>query len=551
MKRCLKPSLVGLLLSGTLYCGNLWATQPDLVLMITVDQLRGDFARRMEDRLAPDGFRYLLEHGTVYLNAHHTHLLTSTAAGHATLMTGANTPRHGIAGNDWFDLSTRRAMYNTEDRDHPILGESDLPGEGRSPRNLLSPTIGDQLVASSDGKSRIFSASLKDRGAIIPAGQSGKAFWYSKTTGKFVTSSYYYPEYPEWVVRWNNAGHADQYRDQNWELLLDRDRYIFIDRDDRWYEKPEGLLGRTFPHPLGNPDSKAFYSSLRSTPMADQLLLSFVKEWIEAENIGSEGQTDLLAVSFSATDYVGHDFGPNSLEAEDNLLRLDRTLQELFRFLDQQVGLDRTLVVLASDHGVAPAPERMARLGTEAQRHYPVQFMQRANTFLRTRFGIDSDLAIAFFKPGVYLDTREMEALGLDPVEVERALATEFMQMPGFTAAYSRSDLLAGILPDTDRVNMAARSIHPNRSGHVILVQDPFWYLGSEPDDNAATHGSPYAYDTHIPIMMAGPGINQKRIFAPVEARDLARTVCKYLGIAPLSNATGQLLPGLVSAETD
>lgn len=545
MKRCFKLSLVGLLLIGILYCGNLWATQPDLVLMITVDQLRGDFARRIEDRLAPNGFRYLFEHGTVYLNAHYSHLLTSTAVGHAALMTGANTPQHGMAGNEWFDLSTGRAMYNTEDRDHPMLGEPEIPSEGRSPRNLLSPTIADQLVASSEGKSRIFSASLKDRGAIIPAGQSGKAFWYSKTTGKFVTSSYYYPEYPEWVVRWNNAGHADQYMDQNWELLLERDRYVFHDRDDRWFEKPEGLLGRTFPHPLGNPDSKAFYSSLRSTPMADQLLLSFVKEWIEAENIGSEGQTDLLAVSFSATDYVGHDFGPNSLEAEDNLLRLDRTLQELFRFLERRVGLDRTLVVLASDHGVAPAPERMARLGTEAQRLHPVQFMQRANASLRARFEIDSDLAIAFFKPGIYLDDSRLEALGLDLVDVERALAAEFIQMPGFSAAYSRSDLLAGRLPDTDRVNMVAQSIHSNRSGHVILVQDPFWFLSSEPEDNAATHGSPYAYDTHIPVMIAGPGIIRQRVIARVDPRGLAPTVCKYLGITSPSDATGQILPGL------
>lgn len=545
MKRCFKLSLVGLLLIGILYCGNLWATQPDLVLMITVDQLRGDFARRIEDRLAPNGFRYLFEHGTVYLNAHYSHLLTSTAVGHAALMTGANTPQHGMAGNEWFDLSTGRAMYNTEDRDHPMLGEPEIPSEGRSPRNLLSPTIADQLVASSEGKSRIFSASLKDRGAIIPAGQSGKAFWYSKTTGKFVTSSYYYPEYPEWVVRWNNAGHADQYMDQNWELLLERDRYVFHDRDDRWFEKPEGLLGRTFPHPLGNPDSKAFYSSLRSTPMADQLLLSFVKEWIEAENIGSEGQTDLLAVSFSATDYVGHDFGPNSLEAEDNLIRLDRTLQELFRFLERRVGLDRTLVVLASDHGVAPAPERMARLGTEAQRLHPVQFMQRANASLRARFEIDSDLAIAFFKPGIYLDDSRLEALGLDLVDVERALAAEFIQMPGFSAAYSRSDLLAGRLPDTDRVNMVAQSIHSNRSGHVILVQDPFWFLSSEPEDNAATHGSPYAYDTHIPVMIAGPGIIRQRVIARVDPRGLAPTVCKYLGITSPSDATGQILPGL------
>lgn len=551
MKRCFKLSLVGLLLNVFMFCSNLWAIHPDLVLMITVDQLRGDFARRIEGRLSPAGFRYLLDNGTVYLNARYSHLLTSTAAGHATLMTGANTPQHGMAGNEWFDLATRREMYNSQDSNHPILDEPAEPGEGRSPRNLLSPTIADQLTAASNGGSRIFSASLKDRGAIIPAGQSGKAFWYSKTTGKFVTSSYYYPEYPGWVVRWNDAGHADQYRNQSWDLLLDRGRYVFRDRDERWFEKPEGLLGTTFPHPLGNPDSEVFYSSLRSTPMADQLLLSFVKAWIEAENIGGTGQTDLLAVSFSATDYVGHDFGPDSLEAEDNLLRLDRTLQELFRFLDQRVGLDRTLVVLASDHGIAPAPERMARLGTPARRHHPIKFMQRANTFLRTRFRIDSDLAIAFFKPGVYLDVKEIEALGLDLVEVERALAAEFMQMPGFTVAYSRSDLLAGSVPDTFHAKMAAHSIHPTRSGHVIIAQDPFWYLASEPEANAATHGSPYAYDTHIPIMIAGPGIRQQRVVAPVEARDLARTVCKYLDIAPPSDATGQLLPGLDSPEPD
>jgi predicted AlkP superfamily pyrophosphatase or phosphodiesterase len=545
MKRCLKLRLAGLLLSGFVYFGNLWATQPDLVLMITVDQLRGDFARRIEGRLAPAGFRYLLEHGTVYLNAHYTHLLTSTAAGHATLMTGANTPQHGMAGNEWFDLASRRSMYNTEDRYHPVLGEPGMPSEGRSPRNLLSPTIADELVASSTGKSRIFSASGKDRGAIIPAGQSGKAFWYSDTLGKFVTSSYYYPEYPEWVVRWNDAGHAERYRDQSWELLLDKDHYVFRDRDDRWFEKPEALLGRTFPHPLGNPDSEAFYSSLRATPMADQLLLSFVKAWIAAENIGGEGQTDMLAVSFSATDYIGHDFGPNSLEAEDNLLRLDRTLQELFRFVDERVGLDRTLVVLASDHGVAPAPERMARLGTEAQRHYPLQFMQRANTFLRARFKINSDLAIAFFKPGVYLDVKEIEALGLDPAEVERALAAEFMQMPGFSVAYSRSDLLAGSVPGTAQANMAAHSVHPARSGHVIVVQDPFWFLSGDPEDNTATHGSPYAYDTHIPVMIAGPGISRRRVIEQVESRDLAPTVCKYLGITGPSDATGQILPGL------
>jgi predicted AlkP superfamily pyrophosphatase or phosphodiesterase len=545
MKLCFKLILPLLIIFPVVCCESLLAKQPRLVLMITIDQLRGDMPWRVEQRFAPAGFRYFFEHGTVYINAHYEHLVTTTAAGHATLATGSYTPQHGIAANDWYDVLSRQTVYNTEDRQHPVLGVKAEPNEGRSPRNLTSSTVGDELVTASAGKSRVFSVSIKDRAAIIPGGKLGKAFWYSKPTGKFVSSSYYYAEYPQWVTRWNAADHAGDFRDKSWELLQDRNSYVFLDQDDRWFEKPAGKLGRTFPHPLANPDDEAFYSALRSTPMGDQLTLSFLKAMVTAEKVGSKGHTDMLAVSFSATDYIGHDFGPNSLEAEDNLLQLDQTLQELLRFIDDEVGLENTLIALSSDHGVAPAPEDMALLGIAAERLQPRQFMRQINDALRTRFKLDSDLALAFLKPGIYLDEPTIEALGLDLAQVEQAVVTEIMTIPGFSMAFSRSELLNGTVPDTYQARLAAHSIHPVRSGNVILIQDPYWFLSSDPDGDAATHGSPYNYDTHVPIMIAGPGIGSDRLNHRVSPRDLAPTVSAYLGIPAPSGATGTPLPGL------
>jgi len=549
MKPRFNLTLALLFLHAVIHCGPLLAKQPNLVLMITIDQLRGDMPWRVEERFSPGGFRYFFDQGTVYVNAHFEHLVTTTAAGHATLVTGANTPGHGIAANEWYDTLSHQPVYNTEDHEHPVIGVKAPANEGRSPRNLASSTFGDELVSASAGKSRVFSISIKDRGAIIPGGQLGKAFWYSKTTGEFVTSTYYYPQYPPWVTRWNAADHANQYRDKSWTLLQDRETYIFRDQDDRSFEKPDGSLGRTFPHALANPDDKVFFSALRSTPMGDQLTLSFLKALVTAESLGSKGHADILAVSFSATDYIGHDFGPNSLEAEDNLLQLDQTLQELLGFIDAEVGLENTLAVLSSDHGVAPAPEQMALLGLTAKRHQPQQFMAQANAALRARFNTHSDLAVAFLKPGIYLDEPEIESLGLDLAEVERALAAEILKVPGFSMAFSRSDLLAGVLPDTYRTRLAANSIHPVRSGNVILVQDPFWFLSSEPEGDAATHGSPYNYDTHVPIMLAGPGIGNNRSNRKVLIRDLAPTISAYLGIPAPSGASGTLLPGLLDPD--
>lgn len=507
----------------------------DLVVLVVVDQLRGDMPWRFRERFGDGGFRYLMEQGTSFSNAQYQHANTLTASGHATLATGGNTPQHGLAANDWFDAAQGRVVYCMEDPEHPELGGS----AGRSPRNLTSSTFGDELVLASGGKSRVFSVSLKDRSAIILGGHLGKAYWYAASSGRFVSSNYYHDALPEWVAAWNAARPAERYAAEPWRLLQDPAAYVFSGQDGRSHARPAGTLGRSFPHPLANPDPATYYTSLKETPMADQLTLAFVRALVAAEQPGRQGSTDVLAISFSATDYVGHAFGPDSLEAEDNLLRLDRTLAELFRLLDDAVGLQRTLVVLTSDHGTAPIPEYVAERGFDAGRHDPQRFMRQVNRGLRARLGIDQDLALAFQVPGIYLDLAAVARLGLEVAVVERAVAEEIVGLPGFALAFTRGDLLAGRHPASPEAARVVAAFHPQRSGNVIVVPDPYWYLDQEPFGNAAMHGTHYRYDTHVPLMFAGPGIGRDLVHREVAPRDLAPTLSAYLGIAPPSGSVG------------
>ncbi|PQP33092.1 hypothetical protein C6A36_01050 [Desulfobacteraceae bacterium SEEP-SAG10] len=250
--------------------------KPKLILQITIDQMRGDFPMRYKDRLGEDGFRYLMEKGTWYIDAHYQHANTETAVGHATLATGADPSRHGIVANDWIDQKSGAFVYNTEDERHHIIGREPKAHEGVSPHNLLSSTFSDELLVHNGGRSRAFSVSVKDRGAILPGGHAGKAFWFSKSSGHFVTSTYYYNDYPAWVKQWNAAKPADAFKGKSWDLLKDRATYVHGQMDDRPYEADLKPLGRVFPHSLGE-DSKYFYLLLTLTPIGDMLTLDFAK----------------------------------------------------------------------------------------------------------------------------------------------------------------------------------------------------------------------------------------------------------------------------------
>lgn len=522
--------------------------KPKLVLQITVDQFRGDLPTRFLERLGEGGLRYLLEDGTHYANAHYRHANTETAVGHATLFTGADPSRHGLIGNNWIDPLTGESVYNTEDKRFHLVGKDSKPHEGVSPHNLLSSTIGDELVISNAGQSRVFSVSVKDRGAIIPGGHTGKAFWYSKSSGKFVTSTYYYDAYPKWVENWNNEKHADKYRGKSWELLNDQSTYIAKDIDDRPYEANLKPLGRIFPHHYG--DDKYLYLRLSLTPAGDELTLNFAKTLIENEKVGQGENTDFLAVSFSSTDYVGHLFGPSSLESEDNLLRLDRNLAELFKFIDKKVGLDNTLIVLSSDHGAPEAPEYIEENGMETGRFDFTFFRDEGplNKVLLERFGRD-DLIQIHSHPYLYLNLKAIAESKLNINEVENFIVTEAMKIPGIIYAQTRNQLMSGNISNSPLQVQIRRNFHPQRSGNIHLIQDQYWFLHSTDEAQkmglegiAAIHGSPWTYDTYVPIFFAGNGIPAQTIHRRVSPTDIAPTISNYLHIKFPSGSIGNPL---------
>ena len=521
-----------------------------LVVQITVDQLRGDFVERFGDRFGKGGFRYFLDNGVHYTNAHYTHANTETAPGHATLATGAPPAYHGIVGNEWIDKKSGKPVYSTSDDRHHVLGDAQRAGKGGSPRNLKGSTFSDELVMNNAGESRAFSVSIKDRGAILAGGHVGKAFWFSVRQGTFVTSSYYYAAYPQWVADWRALRLADEYRGQDWELVLDRSSYAARDTDDRPFESSPVGLGTTFPHRLDADTTDEFYRMLRLTPMGDELTLKFVKTLIDAEEIGQGDAVDYLQISFSSPDNAGHFFGPASLEYEDAVLRLDGVLEELFRHVNKKVGLYRTLILLSSDHGGPEVPEHVAEFGIDAGR-FPLDRFQDGEPLaesLKARFG-RADLVAAHQHPYLYLNLDAIEELGVEVAEVERFVADKMMDIPGIALAVPSADMTAGLVPDMPLHQSIYRNFDPERSGNVHIVQDQYWFLHSKAsitklgiDTLPAVHGSPWRYDTYVPIMFVGPGISRRTVNRRVGPQDVAPTLSAWFGIKPPSGSIGEPL---------
>ncbi len=525
--------------------------KPKLILQITVDGLRGDLPMRFKDRLGKGGFRYLLERGAHYRNAHYGHSNTETVVGHTSLATGTYPSRHGMVANVWFDRKQGKLIYNLEDDKFPILGTKPKTSveidptqkvskvQGRSPRSILASTFSDELVVSNGGQSRAFAVSVKDRGAVSLGGHAGKAFWYSKKTGEFVTSEYYYKDYPQWVKAWNARRAADAYKGKSWKLLNDKSTYVFGAADDRPWETDVEGYGRTFPHRFG--DGKYFYTFLTFSPVGDALTLDFAKTLVEAEKLGQGKVTDYLSISFSSTDYVGHVFSPSSLETEDNLLRLDRTLAELFKFVDDKVGLDNTLIVLSADHGAPEAPEYMASLGMKTGRISPKRIdTKTVFDSLKKQFGVGKELIKLYYHPYIYLDLELIKSKRLDQAKVERALAKELMKVPGIAMAVASSDLVSGNLPDLPVIQQIRRNFHRNRSGDIYMVQEQYWWMYTTEDPpTAAMHGSPWAYDTYVPVFFAGGGVTAQTIYRRMSPYDIAATLSARLGIKPPSGSVG------------
>jgi predicted AlkP superfamily pyrophosphatase or phosphodiesterase len=506
-------------------------TEIRLVLTVVVDMLRADIVSRLKDRFGKGGFRYLMEKGIWYKNARYRHCTTLTAVGHATLFTGAVPAEHGILGNYWYDHNKGKN------------GGEVSSVEGQTPRQLTSTTIGDELVLATGKRSRVFGVSLKDRGAILPSGYLGKAFWYNRENGTFRTNPDFYKGTPDWCEEWNALKKADEYRNKKWELLHDKNTYIYGNSDDREVEyQYNQVRGAVFPHSLSNFKGDSFYKQICVTPFGDELTLDFLFHLVDAEKVGKGDSTDMLSVSFSVTDVIGHCYGPNSLEYEDNVLRVDALLAKLFAFIDSRVGLDKTLIVFASDHGVDLIPEYRVELGMKAGRVIPGDMEMLIENALQTRYKTNRKFFICFRNPSVYLDTRVISDLKLDIREVESVAVEALMKMPGIAFAVSRSDLMEGKYRSLSAVKRLEAAFHPKRSGNVLIVQEPFYFMYHIITADSAMHGAPYSYDNHVPLFFSGPGIKHGTVYRAVNPSDIAPTIALKLGIEEPSGCSGKPL---------
>jgi predicted AlkP superfamily pyrophosphatase or phosphodiesterase len=541
--------------------------RPKLILQITVDQLRGDLISRELDRMDKRGFRYLLENGVVFSDAHHAHANTETIVGHATLATGAHPAAHGMIGNVWFDRKLGRLVYNIEDPDYPIItvgagvdksGEIDptqrlAKTDGRSPRAIMTSTFSDELAIHYGKASRIFSVSVKDRGAVSMGGHAGKAFWFSKTTGQFITSKFYYKKLPYWVAKWNARRLPFTYAGKSWNLLFDRATYRNADLDDMPYETNLPGFGRVFPHAYGPADGKLFTTLLTTSPAGDALTVSFAKALIDGERLGQDDVPDYLSISLSSTDYVGHLFGPSSLEMEDQILRLDRKITDLLSFVDERVGIDNTLIVLSADHGAADPPGYLQRYGITAAYINPKEWNTTPGLArVKKRFGLGKELIKSYFHPYIYLDEKAVSNASVPQVDIEREVAKEVMKLPGVALAVSSTALATGGYAETPLMRSILNNFNPSRSGDVFVVFEPHSFINNfDGLTVAAHHGSPWNYDTYVPLIFAGNGLDGRLVSRRVETVDLAPTLAAMLGTKPPSGSVGKPLTEVIDASNE
>ena len=533
--------------------------KPKLILQITVDQLRGDLPDKFMKHMGNGGFRWLKENGVWYKNAHYNHSNTETVVGHTTLATGANPSIHGMVSNVWYDRSKKRLVYNIEDKRYHILSKNAdiddstevdssqaLAGtDGRSPANILVSTFSDELSLYTNDKSKIFAVSVKDRGAVTLAGHNGKAFWFSKTSGEFITSSFYYDTYPTWVKKFNDQKLAERYLDKSWTLMYDKSKYMFGNSDDNPWEEDYANFGRVFPHEYKGKDNKYFNYFLTFSPVGDELTLDFAKAIIDNEKMGQNDVTDYLAISFSSTDYVGHIFGPSSLEAEDNMLRLDKTLASLFKYVDEKVGLDNTLIVLSADHGAPESPGYLAKLGIEAKWIAPMKWNKKPSLErLKKRFGLGKDLIESFFPPYLYLNHKVINEKGLNLAEAQKALAKEIMDIDGIALAVTSTEMSNNTLPNTYLYNAALRNYNAKRSGDILILFEPHCFA-NDMDGGAimaSNHGGPWSYDTFVPVIFAGYGLKGTQIFKRIRPNDIAPTLSAIINAKAPSGSSGEIL---------
>ncbi len=516
------------------------APPPKLVVFLVVDGLPMRQVMGYRDQLAPDGLARFLDRGAWFSDAHYPYAFTVTAAGHATMLTGATPSRTGIIGNEWRDIRTGDAVYNTGDTAYTYIGHKTNALDGTSPRNLKAETVGDVLRRVKPA-SKVIGISGKDRGAILPAGHTGTAYMYMGQTGQFASTSYYMKEHPAWVKAYNDARPADRYFKTEWKPLLPEAAYARSVPDSQpWFGARGGKLPMLMGVAADDKPGPAYYNALLRSPFADALALEFARAAIAGEQLGRDEAPDILSVSLSGHDYVNHAWSAESRISHDHLLQLDRLLEVFFRDLDATVGRDNYVAVLTADHGFMPAVEVVQSRGQTAGRASGTQLLGRVNAAVEKELGVPK--AVRFISAsGLALDRLAITAAGKDFDAVAEAVRRHVTTEPFIATAYTRRELESNSRAGAPYFDAMRRSWHKALSADVQMVLAPHWMFGSS--TSIATHGSPHPYDTHVPILFWGPKwVAPGERKARAEVVDIAPTLSGLLGVPVPSQSEGRAL---------
>ncbi|OWP83650.1 alkaline phosphatase [Flavobacterium davisii] len=502
---------------------NAEVKRPKLVVGIVVDQMKMEYLNRFYSDFSEGGFKRLLRDGFTYHNMHYNYMPTFTGPGHASIYTGTTPAIHGIVGNEWFNKATGKNLYCTDDPEVSTVGDGTEQEGKMSPKILQASTITDELKLSTNFKGKVIGVSVKDRGAILPAGHFADwAFWFSKT-GNFISSTFYGKSLPTWVTQFNNEKNYEKYVNQNWDLLKDKTTYNESLPDDNPYEGKLNKKQAFFPYSLSELTKPGDVGILRTTPFGNDFLADFTQKTIENEQLGKDEDTDFLTVSFSATDYIGHMYGPRSIELQDTYLRLDQTLASFLHYLDLNVGKDNYLLFLTADHAGA---ENVMHLKDNC---YDVEDTNEKNIehaiaeFTKTQFG--ENLLLLYDSFNVFLDKAKIKEKGLELSKVKNAVKEFLYTQKHVKRVYDENEIIAGSVAD-NYLNFVSKGYDPVQNGELIIVDKPAYM---QYQTTGTSHGSPYSYDTHVPCLFYGWGIKKGENFDKKDITQIAPTLALKL----------------------
>lgn len=510
--------------------------KPKLVVGIIVDQMRQEYLYRFADRYTEGGFKRMMKEGFMMTNGHYNYAPTVTGPGHTSVYTGTTPATHGIISNSWYDRKFNKYIYCAEDSTVTNVGGT--PENGQiSPRNLLTTTVTDELRFATGKRSKVVGIAIKDRGASLPAGHTGDAYWYDDANGDFMTSTYYYETLPQWVADFNAKKVPDSYLSQTWETLFPLDSYVNSIDDNNDFEGVFiGKESPTFPYQLDSlRGQNGGYGLIASTPYGNSMTLDFALAAIEGEKLGQRGVTDFLAVSFSSPDYIGHRFGPASMEVEDNYLRLDREFERMFNYLDKAYGKGQYLVFLSADHAVADVATYMVSENVPAGNINTNYIFGQISGYCNAKYG-QGDWILKYTGDQVFLNRALAEEKNVDFVAMQRDLANFMLRFNGIKEVYTAEDMRTQQFT-YGRAHLLQMGYNHKASGDLLLVFEPAWMVGGA---RGTTHGSPYNYDTNVPILFFGWGVKAGSSSRKASITDIAPTVSALLKIKYPNAADGE-----------